>query len=102
MANIEKSLPNEVTNKIEIEGPEAATEESVELQESIPDVGNTEITPTEDGGVEINFEPGAFNQVRSGITTTIEYRPRVCAFFAEGQRTVVRELIARIHQARNL
>jgi hypothetical protein len=24
------------------------------------------------------------------------------AFFAEGQRTVVRELIARIHQARNL
>ena len=65
MANIEKSLPNEVTNKIEIEGPEAATEEAVELQESIPDVGNTEITPTEDGGVEINFEPGAFNQGQS-------------------------------------
>ena len=28
------------------------------------------------------FILNAFNQVRSGITTTIEYRPRVCAFFA--------------------
>ena len=35
MATIDKSLPNEVTNKIEIESPEAATEEIVELQESI-------------------------------------------------------------------
>jgi len=65
MATIDKSLPNEVTNKIEIESPEAATEEIVELQESIPDVGNTEITPTADGGVEINFQPGAFNQGES-------------------------------------
>jgi hypothetical protein len=65
MATIDKSLPNEVTNKIEIESPEAATEEIVELQESIPDIGNTEITPTADGGVEINFQPGAFNQGES-------------------------------------
>ena len=28
----------------------------------MPDAGDTEITPTEDGGVEINFEPGAFSQ----------------------------------------
>ena len=65
MATIDKSLPNEVTNKIEIESPEAAAEEIVELQESIPDIGNTEITPTADGGVEINFQPGAFNQGES-------------------------------------
>ena len=36
MATIDKSLPNEVINKIEIENPEASTEEIVELQESIP------------------------------------------------------------------
>jgi hypothetical protein len=65
MATIDKSLPNEVTNKIEIENPEAAIEEIVEIQESIPDIGNTEITPTADGGVEINFQPGAFNQGES-------------------------------------
>jgi hypothetical protein len=65
MAEIEKSLPNEVINKIEIENPEAATEEIVELQESIPSIDNTEITPTADGGVEINFQPGAFSQGES-------------------------------------
>ncbi len=65
MAEIDKSLPNEVTNKIEIENPEAAAEEIVELQESIPSTDNTEITPTADGGVEINFEPGAFSQGES-------------------------------------
>ena len=27
--------------------------------------GDTEITETEDGGVEIDFEPGAFNQAQS-------------------------------------
>jgi len=65
MANIDKSLPNEVTNKIEIENPEAAAEEIVELQESIPSSDDVEVTPTEDGGVEINFEPGAFSQGES-------------------------------------
>ena len=65
MATIDKSLPNEVINKIEIENPEASAEEIVELQESIPSVENTEITPTSDGGVEINFNPGAFNQGES-------------------------------------
>ena len=65
MATIDKSLPNEVINKIEIENPEASAEEIVELQESIPSAENTEITPTSDGGVEINFNPGAFNQGES-------------------------------------
>ena len=65
MATIDKSLPNEVINKIEIENPEASAEEIVEIQESIPSTENTEITPTSDGGVEINFNPGAFNQGES-------------------------------------
>ena len=65
MATIDKSLPNEVRNTIEIEDPATSAEQIVDVQESIPDVGNTEITPTADGGVEINFEPGAFNQGES-------------------------------------
>src|SRR5210317_2331472 len=40
MAEIDKALPNEVRKE-------------------------TEITPMEDGGVEINFEPGAFNQAQT-------------------------------------
>ena len=65
MADIDKALPNEVKKSIEIEGAEKALEENIELQETIPEQGDTEITPTEDGGVEINFEPGAFNQAQS-------------------------------------
>ena len=65
MATIDKALPNEVKKQIEIEGPETAVEENIEIQEDLPDVGETEITPTEDGGVEINFEPGAFNQAQT-------------------------------------
>jgi hypothetical protein len=65
MATIDKALPNEVRKTIEIEGTEAAAEENIQLQEELPNVGETEITPTEDGGVEINFEPGAFNQAQT-------------------------------------
>jgi len=65
MAEIDKALPNEVRKEIEIEGPEAAAEENLEIQEDLPDVGETEVTPLEDGGVEINFEPGAFNQAQT-------------------------------------
>ena len=65
MAEIDKALPNEVRKSIEIEGPETAVEENIELQEELPNQGETEITPMEDGGVEINFEPGAFNQAQS-------------------------------------
>ncbi len=62
MATIDKALPNEVRKTIEIEGPEASIEQTIETQEQIPSQGDTEITPMEDGGVEINFEPAAFNQ----------------------------------------
>jgi hypothetical protein len=65
MAEIDKSLPNEVRKEIEIEGPEVAAEENIEIQEDLPNAGETEITPLADGGVEINFEPGAFNQAQS-------------------------------------
>jgi hypothetical protein len=65
MATIDKALPNEVRNTIEIEDPAAAAEEIVNVEESIPSVENTEITPTSDGGVEINFDPGAFSQGES-------------------------------------
>jgi len=59
---IDKSLPNK---KVEIPGAEEQLEKQVEIREELPDAGDTEITPTEDGGVEINFEPGAFNQEQS-------------------------------------
>jgi hypothetical protein len=62
MAEIDKALPNEVTQTVEIASPEDSLQEVIDTQESIPDPGNTEITETSDGGVEINFEPGAFNQ----------------------------------------
>ena len=56
---IDKSLPNK---KVEIPGQQEQIEEQIEIREELPDAGDTEITPTEDGGVEINFEPGAFSQ----------------------------------------
>ena len=62
MATIDKALPNEVRKTIEIAGPEASIEQTIDTQEQIPSQGDTEITPTEDGGVEINFDPAAFNQ----------------------------------------
>ena len=62
---IDKSLPNEVRKELEIEGPKEGLEQQVEIQEQQPDIGETEITPLEDGGVEINFEPGAMNQAQS-------------------------------------
>ena len=65
MADIDKALPNEVRKTIEIEGAENAAEENLDIQEELPNVGETEVTPLEDGGVEINFEPGAFNQAQT-------------------------------------
>ena len=64
MAEIDKTL-NEVRTSVELPGPEEQIEVTEEIQESLPDEGDTEITETADGGVEINFEPGAFNQAQS-------------------------------------
>jgi hypothetical protein len=46
MANMDKSLPNEVRNTIEIPGPGSMNEEQIDIQEELPDPGTTEITPT--------------------------------------------------------
>ena len=51
--------------KAEIPGIQEQAEQQIKIQEDIPNQGETEITPTEDGGVEINFEPGAFSQEQS-------------------------------------
>jgi hypothetical protein len=62
MATIDKALPNEVRKTIEIAGPETSIEQTIDTQEQIPSQEDTEITQMEDGGVEINFDPAAFNQ----------------------------------------
>jgi hypothetical protein len=61
MATIDKALPNEVRHSIEIGG----NPKEQELSTPMPNINSTEITPTEDGGVEVNFEPGAVNQANS-------------------------------------
>ena len=55
MADIDKSLPNEVRTEVEI-----PAEEVVE-QEEIVEQGPVEVIPEEDGGATLNFEPGAIN-----------------------------------------
>ena len=57
---IDKSLPNKKT--IEIPPVAEQVEEDIKIKETLPDPGDTEITELEDGGAEIDFEPGAFNQ----------------------------------------
>ena len=55
MAEIDKSLPNELRTEIEIPSEEVVEEEVVEEK------GPVEVTPEEDGGATIDFEPGAIN-----------------------------------------
>jgi len=55
MAEIDKALPNEVRTEIELPAEEVVEEEVVEQQ------GPVEVTPEEDGGVTLDFEPGAIN-----------------------------------------
>ena len=56
MAEIDKSLPNELRTEIEIPSEEEVVEEEVVEQK-----GPVEVTPEEDGGATIDFEPGAIN-----------------------------------------
>ena len=60
--NIDKALPN-VEQTIKVPGEEeiAATETEV-TEDRVPSPDDVEVTTTEDGGAEINFEPGAVNQ----------------------------------------
>src|SRR6056300_1926250 len=56
MADIDKSLPNEVRTEVEIPGEEEVTE-----LEEIVEQGPVEIIDEEDGGATIDFAPGAIN-----------------------------------------
>ncbi len=57
MADIDKSLPNEIRTQIEI--PDLG--EEVQLQEEITEKGPVEITQEEDGGATIDFDPSSVN-----------------------------------------
>jgi len=57
MAEIDKSLPNSIRTSVEIEGPDVEVEEKKEQQPDQP----IEVTSMDDGGVELNFEPGKVN-----------------------------------------
>jgi hypothetical protein len=59
MATIDKSLPNGTRKDFETPNPADGVQEVVEAQAEVPGSGNTEITSMEDGGAEINFNPGA-------------------------------------------
>ena len=54
MAEIDKGLPN---TRTEIDVPAA----EVDLKEEVIEQQPVEVTPEEDGGATINFEPGAIN-----------------------------------------
>ena len=55
MADIDKSLPNEVRTKIDIPS------EEVEVKEDIVEKPPVEVIPEEDGGVTLDGEPGSIN-----------------------------------------
>ena len=59
MAGIDKSLPNGARSDFETPNPMDGVQEVVQPEAETLGSGNTEITPTEDGGAEINFNPGA-------------------------------------------
>ena len=64
--NIDKALPN-VEQTIKVPGEEEiAVAESEVTEDRIPSLDDVEVTNTEDGGAEINFEPGAVNQAGTG------------------------------------
>jgi len=58
MAEIDKGLPN---TRTEIDIPSEEELQEVSVQEETPEKGPIEVTPEEDGGATIDFEPGAIN-----------------------------------------
>ena len=58
MAEIEKGLPN-TRNKLEIPSEEEL--QDVAVQEPVEEKGPIEVIPEEDGGVTLDYEPGAIN-----------------------------------------
>ena len=61
MAEIDKSLPN-IRHEVKIPGAQPATDVDItEEQQRQP----VEVTPDEEGGATVNFEPRAVNQAQS-------------------------------------
>ena len=75
MAAIDKSLPNEVRKNFETLDPKDGVQQVIEPQAEVPESGNTEITPTEDGGAEINFAPGLELQTPNHFDNLAEVLP---------------------------
>ena len=59
MADIDKGLPGNTRTEIKMPSEDEMAEVSV--QEEVTEQGPVEVTPEEDGGATINFEPGAIN-----------------------------------------
>ena len=59
MAEIDKELPN--TKRSEVKVPGAEEIQTTVAEEQISERSPVEVTPEEDGGATINFEPGAIN-----------------------------------------
>ena len=59
MADIDKGLPSNTRTKIDVPTEEEIEEVSVKEEEV--EKGPVEVTPEEDGGATIDFEPGAIN-----------------------------------------
>jgi hypothetical protein len=70
MADIDKAL-NEVRTSVEIPGPEEQVEVAEEIQESIPDEGDTEITLQKMvvSKLILNLEPITKHRVKTTLTT---------------------------------
>ena len=59
MAEVDKGLPSNTRTKIDVPTEEEIEEVSVKEEEV--EKGPVEVTPEEDGGATIDFEPGAIN-----------------------------------------
>ena len=55
MAEIDKSLPNQTRTEVKVPS------EELDVKEQTVEQAPVEVTPEEDGGVTLNFEPGAIN-----------------------------------------
>ena len=55
MAEIDKSLPNQTRTEVKVPS------EEIDVKEQTVEQAPVEVTPEEDGGVTLNFEPGAIN-----------------------------------------
>ena len=77
MATIDKTLPNQIRTKVDLPGPEEQAQE-IQLPEEAQK-GPIEMTPTEDGGMEIDFDPaamamqqGAGNDINANLADFLE------------------------------